>query len=225
MSKNLDLEHWEKQNGLPKTHKCMKWQKNLPDNLPKNIRILAQEAMEGDEITHVMTSPSLKHKTPSVFFILPFLAISAFFTFIIMRMVFSGEQPLLFLFLFLPIFIFSHLWKTVEKRYFIFGKKSFYYVELMDRPIFYEEIKDVALTAIAVKTPAKSSDAVYHHHVLCFSFYEDIYEGISGEAQYFRHKAGDDEILRNPKNLAVYRHRFDYEVLISELSQRIKTNP
>ncbi len=113
----------------------------------------------------------------------------------------------------------------MKKRYFIFGKKSFYYVELMDRPIFYEETKDVALTAIVVKTPAKSSDAVYHHHVLCFSFYEDIHEAIGGEAQYFRHKAGDDEILRNPKNLAVYRHRFDHEALISELSQRIKTNP
>ncbi len=219
MSKNLDLESWEKQNNSQKKQKISRLDgfshpKTDEHNLlPKNLLSLYKEAMEDDKITDVIV-PNKKHTPFRLLVKVIFFLSCCFFILAITRLIYTEQKTILILFLIPPIFIILNLFETSEKLYFIIGKKSFYYVELMDRPIFYSEIKDVQLITAKLKHSG-SKKRFYQQQLLCFFFHDEVYEDIVGEAYFLRNIGQYDDILSDRKNLAIFPRRFPIPTLIS----------
>lgn len=208
MTQNLDLENWEKKQGSPKKPKMRREDNHISQQplnaLPKNLRRLYDEAMEGDEIIDIIIPPSqtlLSRLLPR----LPFLLACCFFIFIIIDLISKGEAPMpLLLILAVPVFMITRLLNTPKKRFFLIGRKSFYYAGLMKRPIFYKELKDVQMV-----TATLGSQGGIQKNLLCFSFYDEVEEkDIASEALSLRYLGATDGNLNHPQNLAIYPHNF-----------------
>lgn len=221
MTQNLDLENWEKKQGSPKKPKMRREDNHISQQplnaLPKNLRHFYDEAMEGDEIINIIIPPSqtlLSRLLPR----LPFLLACCFFIFIIIDLISKGEAPMpLLLILAVPVFMITRLLNTPKKRFFLIGRKSFYYAGLMKRPIFYKELKDVQMV-----TATLGSQGGIQKNLLCFSFYDEVEEkDIASEALSLRHLSTKDEKLSLLNNLAVYPYNLPYDGIIRSISQKL----
>lgn len=208
MTQNLDLESWEKKQGSAQKPKMRRGENQISqkplNSSPKNFPSFAKEIMGDDVIIDIITPPSktlLSRLLPKI----PFLLAGGFFIFIIIDLIYRESAPMgLLFFLIVPLFIITKLFQPAPKRYFIIGKKSFYYAHLMNRPIFYREIKDVQMITAAI-----GSQGHIQKNLLCFFFHDEIDEkAIASEALSLRYLGATDANLNHPQNLAIYPHNF-----------------
>ncbi len=221
MVQNLDLESWEKENNLRKKPKTIYLDDSSLSRSDKsnpslnNFPSFYKDVMEGDEIINVIV-PKVNRSFSRFFIKIPFILAALFFLFTLLNLMYMEKNPIFIFFLLPPFLIFFQLFKSPQKRYFIMGRKSFYYADLMDRPIFYTEIKDVQLITTKLRRNTEK-ESFYYSNLLCFFFHDEIQEDLVGEARFLRHAGQYDEVLTNDRNLAIFPHRFPIQEIIKAI--------